>query len=510
MRAFDRCGRNDSSLALGYPMPFLSTRATASVVLVTAGLLAPLASAQSNAGKVGVAAAAPSSARGVASTSPSTAAAPSIAFAADAASSAPQVNESHPAVLVVPTRSVAGWGVLWQEFGKGSIDLRIALDELERAEAATRIAWGGVLPTATASVSLTHVPASGTPGTFTVGRGDTMSAQLSITAPLINLRNIHAIGTARVNEEIAALSISDVRRRVAVSLARQILAIASAEKLANLNRVNVEAAIERLGLTRRRLAAGVGDARDLVRAQQDLASARAQIPSADESLRQAREGLAVLLGESGELGIGGDPQALEQEMLGFCGSAKSVDRPEVMVAKKQVVIAERNVDDILLKFAPTLSASANLSAAGPAFNGPFSTGWSVGAVLTIPLYDGGVRYGEKRDRVAQVDEARARVVQLEVSVSVETAQARRAIAVAEEAQIAAREARDLAREADRLARLAYSSGAAGTTNFDLIDAGRQLRNAEEQLLLRELDLAKARVSLPFVEGRCEGVQKSPS
>jgi outer membrane protein TolC len=486
-------------------MPLLSTRAAASVVLVTAGLLAPLASAQSNAGKSGAAASASSSARAAASTS----AAPSSSVPGTA-SSAPQVNESHPDALVVPTRSVAGWGALWQEFGKGSIDLRIALDEFERSQASTRIAWGGVLPTANASVSLTHVPASGTPGTFTVGRGDTMSAQLSITAPLINLRNIHAIGTARVNEEIAALSIADVRRRFANSLAGAVLAIASAEKLANLNRVNVEAAIERLGLTRRRLAAGVGDARDLVRAQQDLASARAQIPSADESLRQAREGLAVLLGQSGELGIGADPQALAQEMLSFCGSASSTDRPDVLIAKKQVVIAERNVDDILLKFAPTLSASANVSAAGPAFNGPFSTGWSVSAVLTIPLYDGGVRYGERRDRVALVDEARARVVQNQVSVTVETAQARRAIAVAEEAIVAAREARDLAREADRLAHLAYANGAAGTTNFDLIDAGRLLRNTEETLVLREFDLAKARVSLPFVEGRCEGVQKSAS
>ncbi len=484
-------------------MPLLSNRTAASAVLVTAGLLAPFASAQSNTAKPGGAASASSSARAVPSSSVSS-------LAPAASSSAPQVNEAHPTALVVPTRSVAGWGALWDEFGKGSVDLRIALDELERAEAATRIAWGGVLPTANASVSVTHVPASGTPGTFTVGRGDTMSAQLSITAPLINLRNIHAIGTARVNEDIAALSIADVRRRVAVSLARQLLAIASAEKLANLNRVNVEAAIDRLALTRRRLAAGVGDSRDLVRAQQDLATARAQIPSADEALRQAREGLAVLLGQSGELGIGADPQALEQEMISFCGSAKNVDRPDVLIAKKQIVIAERNVDDILLKFAPTLSAQANLSAAGPAFNGPFSTGWSVSAVLTIPLYDGGVRYGERRDRVALVDEARARVVQTEVSISVEVAQARRAISVAEEAQTAAREARDLAREADRLARLAYASGAAGTTNFDLIDAGRTLRNAEEQLLLRELDLAKARVSLPFVEGRCEGVQKSAS
>lgn len=479
-------------------MPRSSSRATALFALVTAGLLAPLASAQSNAGKAAAAASASSSAS----------VAPSSSAGLAASYDRPQVNESRPAPLAPPSRAVAGWSALWLEFGGGNVDLRVALDELERAEAATRIAWGAVLPTANGSVTLSHAPST-VAGTLT-SRGDTLSAGVSITAPLVNLRANHAIGTARVNEEIAALSISDVRRRVAVALARQVLAIASAEKLANLNRVNVNAAIERLDLTRRRLAAGVGDARDLVRAQQDLASSRAQLPAADESLSQAREALAVLLGQSGGLGVGADPTALEQEMLGFCGGAGAPSRPELEIAKRQVIIAERNVDDILLKFAPTLTAQANFNVAGAAFNGPYNTGWSVSAVLSIPLYDGGVRYAERRDRIAVVDEARARAMQSEVTVSVEIAQARRSIAVAESAQVSAREARDLAREADRLAHVAYANGAAGTTNFDLIDAGRQLRTAEETLLLRELDLAKARVSLPFVEGRCEGVKKSAS
>jgi outer membrane protein TolC len=476
-------------------------RATALFAVLSAGLLAPLASAQSNVGKPAAGAPAASSAPGAASASSRTS---SSSMAPAMPVAVPEVNESHPAALAPPGRAVAGWTALWQEFGNGNVDLRVALDELERAEASTRIAWGAVLPTASGNVTVSHASSV----SATTSRGDTLSAGITITAPLVNLRANHAIGTARVNEDLAVLSIADVRRRVAVSLAKQVLAIASAEKLANLNRVNVEAAIERLDLTRKRLAAGVGDARDLVRAKQDLASARAQIPAADESLLQAREGLAILLGQSGGLGIGADPGALEQEMLGFCGGGAAVSRPDVEIAKKQVVIAERNVDDILLKFAPTLTAQANFNVAGPAFGGPYNTGWSVSAVLTIPLYDGGVRYGERRDRIAAVDEARARAVQTEVSVSVEVAQARRAIAVAEAAQVSAREARDLAREADRLARVAYANGAAGTTNFDLIDAGRQLRTAEETLLLRELDLAKARVSLPFVEGRCEGVKKS--
>src|SRR6185369_10379160 len=106
--------------------------------------------------------------------------------------------------------------------------------------------------------------------------------------------------------------------------------------------------------------------------------------------------------------------------------------------------------------------------------------------LSIPFFDGGVRYGEKRDRIALVEEAKARTVQTEVAALVERAQARRAIEVAIAAQTAAKEARDLAAEADRLARLAYAGGVG--TNFDLIDAGRTLRTAETQLILRDLDV----------------------
>ncbi len=483
-------------------MALLSPRAAAGVAIVSLGLLAPFASAQSNA--VTAPSTSPSSAGSFVPITPSAVVIP------PAPSAPPPVNESHPAPLAPPGRAIAGWGSLWQEFGRGNPDMRVALDEMERAEAATRIAWGGVLPNASGQVIFSHVPSSGSPGTFIIGRGDFMAAQLSITAPLVNLRGIHAIGTARVSEDIAALSLADVRRRVAVALARQALAIAAAAKLANIDRVNVDAALDRLDLTRRRITAGVGDQRDLVRAQQDLATARAVIPGDDEALRQAREALAQLIGQTGDLGIGADPQALEQEMLRFCGSSNELVRPDVEMAKVQVVIAERNVDDILLKFAPTLSASASLSAAGPAFDGPYQSGWSLGAVLTIPLYDGGVRYGERRDRVALVDEARANVIKTQVGVEIETAQARRAIGVAEDAMVSAREARDLAREYDRLARIAYANGAAGTTNFDLIDAGRQLRAAEETLVVRELDIAKARVSLPFIEGRCEGVKTSGS
>jgi outer membrane protein TolC len=246
-----------------------------------------------------------------------------------------------------------------------------------------------------------------------------------------------------------------------------------------------------------------------VRAQQDVATSRAAIPGADEQLREAREGLAAVLQIPGDVGLAGEPDAIEQQIMAFCTPSNGEPgapekRIDVLIAEKEIDVAERNVDDIALKFVPTLTVQLSANATGLAFAGPFATGWSASGVLSIPLYDGGVRYGEMRDRKALVEEAKAKAVSAQVGAFIEIAQARRAIDVALAAQAAAREARDLAAEADRLQRIAYAAGIG--TNFDLIDAGRTLRTAETQLILRDLDLASARLSLPFLQGNCTGTK----
>jgi outer membrane protein TolC len=409
-------------------------------------------------------------------------------------SASAKVDEAPAPPMPTATRMLSGWSALWKELPKSSPDLRIALAEIERAEAATRISKANVTPTLNGSATLAYQS----------NGGSSLQLQLTAVATLINLRGFHAIGTAKAQEEIVALSLLEVRRKVGLALARAAAAIAASDKLARGNRVSLDLARERLGLTKKQLGAGVGDLRDLVRAQQDVAASRAVIAPSDESLIQAEEGLASLLAIAGPVGVATDFEVLENEVRTFCGaSAADKERVDITIAKKQITIAERNVDDITLKFFPTLSAQASVSEGGPAFSGPWASGWSVSATLSVPLFDGGVRYGEKRDRVALVEEAKARAVQVEVAAFVERAQAQRAIAVAVAAQVSAKEARDLAAEADRLAKLAYAGGVG--TNFDLIDAGRRLREAETTLVVRDLDVVTARLALPFVEGTCAGL-----
>jgi outer membrane protein TolC len=443
------------------------------------------------------------------------------------------ISEQHAGDIPPPIRSLGGFSGVWDQFQRSSLDMRIALDEIERAYADTRTTWAGVLPSmnfsttvgyqslyvtptvASPTTTTTTTTTATAPGTVaTTGAptlsttGDSISATLAITAPLVNFRAIHAIGTAKVNEQVMKLTLVDTRRQLALKLARAVVAIASAEKSALLNRSNLNDTLDRLNLTRRQLAAGVGDQRDLVRALQDLATARAAVAPGDEQVLQAREALATILGLVEGVGVGSDPDQIERDVRAFCGDIplSGDPRSDLALNEKQTELAERNVDDILLMFAPTLTGQLQTGLV----SGPFSSigedrlGWSVSGVISVPLFDGGQRYGLRRDRMALVDEAAATELQTKVTIAFQVAQGRRAIDVALEAMKSAKEARDLAAEADRLARVAYANGVG--TNFDLIDAGKTLRQADATLLLRQLDVSSARVSLPFLEDRCAGLK----
>ncbi|MBK7400859.1 MAG: TolC family protein [Myxococcales bacterium] len=427
------------------------------------------------------------------------------AVVAPVVSTSAKVNEDPAPPIPKPGRSVGSFKELWSLLPKNASDLRIALAEVERAEAATRIAQGAVLPQANASLGFTWSPASAFGAGGTTFGGLNANAQLSVTATLVNLRAFHNIGTVKVGEEITALGVLEVRRKLGLSLARAVASIVAAQRLAEGNRESLELSRQRLGLTRKRLAAGVGDARDLVRALQDVAAARASVAPNDESLLQAQEGLGVVVGTTDAIGVTTDLDGLEGQLVGFCGKGSGKPRTDIQIAKKQILVAERNVDDITLKFMPNLTAGLSAGVSGRAFDGPWNTPLNLSLTLSIPLYDGGIRYAEKRDRIALVEEAKARAVAVELAARIEQAQAKRALGVAVAAQTSAKEARDLAAEALRLAQLAYEGGVG--TNFDLIDAGRLLRQSETTLVLRDFDVARARLVLPFLDGACDGLEK---
>jgi multidrug efflux system outer membrane protein len=374
-----------------------------------------------------------------------------------------------------------------------------------RAAAQSRMALAAVLPTLNGQGSYNHefytesIPFDGavlvTPPRNTWAA--TATAQWNISP-----RAIYAVGTADRNTEVTKLSFEDRRRTIAMSIVGAMLATLATSRVAELNRVGLRAALERLELTHARLQFGQGTPLDDDRAEQDVSAARALLITGDESLRQAREDLGAALGSAVPLSAPGDLQLAEFEAA-VARSCKLNDdiekRPDVTAARGRVEIARRGVTDADLEFAPTLVLSSQAQAATASTLGPLNT-WGVSAAINLPLYDGGFRYGAMRDSRAALEQARQALVATRLTAIVSAAQAARAVAVAEASRDVAQRQRDLAARIDQRTRDGYAQGAG--TSLDLVVSAQSLRQAEINLVLLEVQVGQARTNTVLANAEC--------
>jgi outer membrane protein, multidrug efflux system len=377
---------------------------------------------------------------------------------------------------------------------------------IERARGAARVALAAVLPNLTAEAGYTHQFHT---ETVTLGgqsvvtpAPNLVTGQGTIAWNVLNPRALYGVGTARRAVEAAELSFQDARRQIATSAVEALLATLSTARVAELNRVGLRTALERLGLTEARLRFGQGTQLDRDRALQDVAAARDQLVGGDESLRQAREALGLLLGIEGQVEAPPelDLAGFERAVAETCRLNQDIeDRPDVAAAKVRVEVAERNVDDALLQAAPFLSIVAQGGYASEPTLAPGGT-FAVGATLTFPLYDGGARYGVLRDNRALAIQARADLVETRLAAAVASARADRAVRVFTTSRDIAREERDLAHRIDERTRTGYAQGLG--TSLDLVISAQALRAAENRLALLEFQVAQARADALLTSAEC--------
>lgn len=423
----------------------------------------------------------------------------------------PSVSDPMLTPIPPPKRFIASWEEASQLLRARSTDLRRAYDDIKRAEADSRTALAAVLPTLNASGTATHtilpkasgssfVDASGT--TQISGSNNSYSGSVRAQLTLIDVHAWHAIGTAHVSEDASRLSYQDLERTTAASLATAIAQTVTAERVAEIARVGLKAALERLALTEAKERTGTGTGLDIVRARQDVANARSSLVSDDETVRRSRDTLGLAVGLTEPVGVlpTTDLSSIGQSVLKACRALPDLEhRPDVLAAGKNVEIAERRRTEVDQGFLPTLAVGSTLGATTPDFVNVRPT-WNVQAVLSVPIWDGGARYGARRNAAAVADQSAASLEALRRSSSVDLVQARRQVEVAEESRRVAEEARNLALEVDRLTRIAYQTGKG--TSLDLITSADALRQAEVSLALQELAVVQARINNLLTLANC--------
>jgi len=436
---------------------------------------------------------------------------------------APTVDDPMLAPMPPAQHVIATWEETLDLIRNRSTDLKTAYDEVLRAEGQVRTALAAMLPTINGTGTYSHQVAGSstaltaaqltalgpTLGPLFNGLGAAPIDQVTLAAqgtqPVLALEAWHNWKTTKINVDAARLSYEDMKRTIALAVANDLIAVITAERVAELNRVGTRNALERLDLARRKNALGASSRLDVIRAQQDVEASRAALVTGDESLREAREALGLALGLPMQVGVTKELNldGLVKDALDTCKVAASVeDRADVAAARTKLLVAKRKVDDVYYLFLPTLNAQTNATyqTAIPASDGTAVSSWNIEGVLTVPLWDGGVRYGSLRQMRALEDEARQTLESTRRQAVVQVEQARRSVTVAENASLVAKNAQILAAENDRLTRVGYVEGQG--TSLELVTAASALREADITLALRQFDLVKARVTAILSLANC--------
>ncbi len=173
-------------------------------------------------------------------------------------------------------------------------------------------------------------------------------------------------------------------------------------------------------------------------------------------------------------------------------------RPELATLYKEREAQEASVSSAKGGYGPTLSANAGLTAVGYAIDN-MAPNWSVGALLTWPIFQGGLTKATVRQAEAQLSsiDAQTSLQELQVRLSVDSA--RLAVKAAKATIGAAEDAVASAREQLRLAEQRYSTGVGNI--IELGDAQVAYTAASAQLVQARYGLSSARAQLLAALGR---------
>jgi outer membrane protein TolC len=374
----------------------------------------------------------------------------------------------------------------------------LAAEDIRRAEALVEQARSTWLPTLNANATYTRLDADRVLGDRVVLGRDSLNANLELTVPLFAPPGWVATMRARNQRDLAKLGFVETRRSVAISAARAYLTVVAQHRVLETAQHARDTARAHEEFSKARFAGGVGNRLDAVRAAQERATSESRVQSQTIALARAQEALGVLVADNGpvdaeDAALGGPPTL--RDALGEAETSRS----DVAAARGRVDVTRKAVKRSFADYLPVISAFVQPFYQTPATLTLPTTGWQAQLLFTLPIFDGGNRYGLKHERDALYEQAKARVDAALRTARSEVRVAFEAVQRADEGLAQARDAAKLAQEALDLSELAYGAGA--TSNIEVVDAERRARDAETEAAIAEDTARQARLDLLAAAGR---------
>ncbi len=406
-----------------------------------------------------------------------------------------------------------GW---WREFKSDELDRMIASAQAQnldlaaaaarvlQAEAQARVAGSALLPTVNLSAGTSQSgPLS--PKKSSVSQRRSFSAELGASYELDFWgRNQAGLTAAEASLAASRYDRETVALTVTGSVAATYFQVLSLRDRHETARLNLENARGVLAITEARVKAGVVTPLDLAQQRSAVANQEATIPALEQSEREARATLAILLGLP--------PQGFDVEAKSLANLAAPdvkpgmpsellARRPDIRRAEAELASADANIDAARAAFFPTISLSGSAGFASGALSAlfnPSNAAYTIGASVLQTIFDAGRLEGEYDTTIGRRQEIVATYRSTVITAFSDVDVALGAVANLAEEERQRKIAADQAAEAFRIAEIRYK---AGVQDFiSVLDAQRTLYSAQDQLSQTRLARLQAAVTLFRVLG----------
>jgi NodT family efflux transporter outer membrane factor (OMF) lipoprotein len=378
-------------------------------------------------------------------------------------------------------QDVAPKGNWWEVFGDATLNeleaqvdisnqnIKAAEAQLRAAQALTQAARAGLFPTVGAAGAATR---SKTPtGSRVVnGSGIGNNYNLAVDASWeLDLwgRVRRSVESSEANAQATSADLAAARLSAQALLAQDYWAMRVLDAEIALFKTTIAAYERSLQLTRNQYSAGIVGRNDVVQAEAQLNSTRAQALDAGVQRAQLEHAIAILIGKApAEVSIAVVTQQWSFPVIPPGLPSELLERrPDIAAAERSVAAANAQIGVAEAAFYPTLS----LSAAGGFQSASFvhllslpNQYWSIGAALAQTIFDGGLRKAQSAQAIAVYDATVAEYRQTVLGGFQEVEDNLVALRILEQEAAVQDAAVKAARESETITNNQYK---AGTTNY---------------------------------------------
>jgi outer membrane protein len=330
--------------------------------------------------------------------------------------------------------------------------------------------------------------------TMTIQKQDSFGFMATISQPIFLAQAISTIKNAYNGYDLAQINTENAEEYLLHSVEVAYYGALATKKFLEIARHAVEIRQEHLKVAQAKFEVGETPKITVLRAEIDVNQSEQDVKRAENSLALAKEAIRLLIGHYQDFSlVPPEPPRRPAETLEAYIQKALQQRRDLTSAKLELAIAEQLKNDAWYRFLPQLVATGMYRLSDvKGFTDRYDQ-WQIGLALSVPLYDGGLRYAYLKEARSKIREATIKIEETEKTIASEIRQLWLKMEMAEANLIKARRSVELAKEQVELAKAAFEAGT--STNLEVLDANSMQFISEINETSEELNLHLAILKL---------------